>query len=74
MPDTGRFHRNEGLRDDFFMERESAYGAVTVARARSRIDGGLPALDPVKSVVGQGPLGIVVWWGGDDFGVEFSYA
>jgi hypothetical protein len=46
VPDTGRFHRNEGLRDDFFMDRELAYEAVTVARARRLIEGGLPALDP----------------------------
>ncbi|MEV0789094.1 hypothetical protein [Kribbella sp. NPDC050459] len=46
VPDTGRFHRSDGVRDDFFMEQELAYEAVGVAGARRLIEGGLPALDP----------------------------
>jgi len=46
VPDTGKFHRNEGLRDDFFMERELEYEQVTVARAKNLIDAGIEPLDP----------------------------
>lgn len=46
VPDTGRFHRNEGLREDFFMERELQYEGVTVGRARALIESGLDRLDP----------------------------
>ncbi|HEY0618490.1 MAG TPA: hypothetical protein VGD15_12910 [Kribbella sp.] len=45
VPDTGKFHRNEGLRDDFFMEQDLQYEEISVAGARAAIDAGLEPLD-----------------------------
>jgi hypothetical protein len=45
VPDTGKFHRNEGLRDDFFMEQDLQYEETSVAEARAAIDAGLEPLD-----------------------------
>ncbi|TDD42332.1 hypothetical protein E1263_42245 [Kribbella antibiotica] len=45
VPDLGTFHRNDGLRDDFFMERELQYEQITVTRAKALIESGLQPLD-----------------------------
>ncbi|GAA0961567.1 hypothetical protein GCM10009554_78250 [Kribbella koreensis] len=45
VPDTGKFHRNEGLRDDYFMAQDLQYERVTVSKARAVIDAGLEPLD-----------------------------
>ena len=33
VPNTGKFHLNEGLRDDFFLARNLQYEQVSVAKA-----------------------------------------
>jgi hypothetical protein len=45
VPNTGNFHRNEGLRDDFFMAQDLQYEQVTVSKAKAVIDSGLEPLD-----------------------------
>jgi hypothetical protein len=45
VPNTAKFHRNAGLRDDYFMERELQYDDIGVAEARELLDDGLPELD-----------------------------
>lgn len=45
VPNTGKFHRNDGLREDFFMTRDLTYEEVTVIKAKDTIEAGLPALD-----------------------------
>ncbi|MDX6260559.1 MAG: hypothetical protein QOH84_2247 [Kribbellaceae bacterium] len=45
VPNTGNFHRNAGLRDDFFMAQDLQYERVTVSKARAVIDAGLEPLD-----------------------------
>ncbi|MFI6720292.1 hypothetical protein ACIBGM_33840 [Kribbella sp. NPDC050470] len=46
VPETGNFHRNEGLRGDFFVEQELQYEQITVSRAKALIEAGLDPLDP----------------------------
>lgn len=45
VPNTGKFHRNEGLRDDFFMERVLQYEETTVNGAKAAVEAGLEPLD-----------------------------
>ncbi len=45
VPNTQRFHRNDGLRDDYFMERELEYDEIGVVDARRLIETELAALD-----------------------------
>ncbi|TDO35655.1 hypothetical protein EV643_12266 [Kribbella sp. VKM Ac-2527] len=45
VPNTGKFHRNDGLREDFFMTRNLTYEEVTVTKAKDAIDAGLTPLD-----------------------------
>ncbi|SRR6266508_4587941 len=45
VPNTAKFHRNSGLRDDYVMARELQYDEVGLAEARRLLDGGLPPLD-----------------------------
>jgi hypothetical protein len=45
VPNTGKFHRNEGLRDDFFMEQDLQYEETTVTGAKAAIEAGLEPLD-----------------------------
>lgn len=45
VPNTGKFHLNEGLRDDFFMARNLQYEQVSVVKAKAMIDTGLEPAD-----------------------------
>ena len=45
VPDLGTFHRNDGLRDDYFMDRDLQYERIAVARAQELLRGGLQPLD-----------------------------
>ncbi|WP_112244071.1 hypothetical protein [Kribbella monticola] len=42
---TGRFHRNDGLRHDFFMLRELGYTDIGLAEARRLIASGVGTID-----------------------------
>jgi acetamidase/formamidase len=44
VANTGRFHRNEGLRHDFFMLNELEYAEIGVSEARRLIAAGVGAL------------------------------
>lgn len=45
VPNTGKFHLNEGLRDDYFMTRNLQYEQITVAKAKAMIEAGLEPVD-----------------------------
>jgi hypothetical protein len=45
VPNTGKFHLNEGLRDDFFMAQDLQYEQVTVSKAKAMIDAGIEPVD-----------------------------
>lgn len=45
VANTGKFHRNDGLRHDFFMLNELAYNEIGVTEARRLIAEGLGTLD-----------------------------
>jgi hypothetical protein len=45
VQNTGKFHRNAGLRDDFFMAQDLQYEQVTVGKAKAVIESGLEPLD-----------------------------
>lgn len=38
IPDSGRFHLNDGVYTDYVWDRENAYSAVSVAEARGLIE------------------------------------
>jgi hypothetical protein len=44
VANTGRFHRNEGLRHDFFMLNELEYAEIGVSEARRLIAAGVGTL------------------------------
>ncbi|WP_020385730.1 hypothetical protein [Kribbella catacumbae] len=41
VPNTGRFHRNDGLRHDFFMLNELEYAEIGLSEARRLIAAGV---------------------------------
>ncbi|MEV8375568.1 hypothetical protein AB0P21_22720 [Kribbella sp. NPDC056861] len=45
VPNTGKFHDNLALRNDFYMERHFSYDEIGSAEARRLIDDGLGRLD-----------------------------
>jgi hypothetical protein len=45
--ETGRFHRNDGLRHDYFMLRELGYTDIGLAEARRLISAGVGTVDPI---------------------------
>lgn len=45
VPNTGRFHLNEGLREDYFMTRDLQYEEITAAKAQALIEAGIDDLD-----------------------------
>ena len=44
---TGRFHRNDGLRHDYFMLRELGYTDIGLAEARRLISAGVGTVDEI---------------------------
>jgi hypothetical protein len=45
VPNTGKFHRNDGLGDDFSMEQGLQYEEVSVIAAKAKLEAGLEPLD-----------------------------
>jgi hypothetical protein len=45
VPDTGKFHDNNALRNDYYMERHFTYEEIGSAEARRLIDGGIEPFD-----------------------------
>ncbi|WP_246486605.1 hypothetical protein [Kribbella qitaiheensis] len=45
VANTGKFHRNDGLRHDYFMLRELHYSDIGLAEARRLISGGVGTVD-----------------------------
>jgi hypothetical protein len=48
VANTGKFHDNNALRNDYYMERDFTYDAIGPAEARRLIDEGLGRLDEVE--------------------------
>jgi hypothetical protein len=48
IANTGKFHDNNALRNDFYMERHFTYEEIGPAEARRLIDGGIGQLDEVE--------------------------
>lgn len=45
---TGKFHRNDGVRDDYFMENEAEYGDIGIAEAKRLIADGVGVVDETR--------------------------
>jgi hypothetical protein len=45
VANTGKFHDNIALRNDFYMERDFSYEEISIAEARRLIDDGIGLLD-----------------------------
>jgi hypothetical protein len=45
---TGKFHRNEGVRDDYFMENEAEYRDIGIAEAKRLIADGVGLVDETR--------------------------
>jgi hypothetical protein len=45
---TGKFHRNEGVRDDYFLTNEAQYADIGIAEAKRRIAEGVGQVDEQK--------------------------
>ncbi|TCO34302.1 hypothetical protein EV652_102368 [Kribbella steppae] len=48
VANTGKFHDNNALRNDYYMERDFTYEEIGPAEARRLIDGGVGRLDEVE--------------------------
>jgi hypothetical protein len=48
VANTGKFHDNLALRNDYYMERDFSYEQIGPAEARRLIDGGIGRLDEVE--------------------------
>ena len=48
VANTGKFHDNNALRNDYYMERDFTYEEIGPAEARRLIDGGIGRLDDVE--------------------------
>jgi hypothetical protein len=48
VANTGKFHHNNALRNDYYMERDFTYEQIGPAEARRLIAGGLGLLDEVE--------------------------
>ena len=46
---TGKFHRNEGVRDDYFMNNEAQYADIGIAEAKRLIADGVGQVDEHKN-------------------------
>lgn len=46
---TGKFHRNEGVRDDYFMNNEAQYADIGIAEAKRLIAAGVGQVDAEKN-------------------------
>jgi hypothetical protein len=46
---TGKFHRNEGVRDDYFMNNEAQYADIGIAEAKRLIADGVGHVDAEKN-------------------------
>jgi hypothetical protein len=42
---TGKFHRNEGVRDDYFLNNEAQYAEIGIAQAKRHIADGVGQVD-----------------------------
>jgi hypothetical protein len=45
VANTGKFHDNNALRNDFYMERDFSYEEISIAEARRLIENGIGLLD-----------------------------
>jgi hypothetical protein len=45
---TGKFHRNEGVRDDYFLTNEAQHADIGIAEAKRRIAEGVGQVDEQK--------------------------
>jgi hypothetical protein len=45
---TGKFHRNDGVRDDYFMEDEAEYSDIGIAEAKRLIAEGVGLVDETR--------------------------
>jgi len=48
VANTGKFHLNDGLRDDFFFRNEFKYEEIGVREAARHIEQGVGRLDPAE--------------------------
>ena len=48
VANTGKFHENNALRNDYYMERDFSYQEIGPAEARRLIDSGIGRLDEVE--------------------------
>lgn len=48
VANTGKFHDNNALRNDYYMDRDFSYEEIGPAEARRLIDGGIGRLDEVE--------------------------
>jgi hypothetical protein len=48
VTNTGRFHRNEGVGDDFFMRNVADYTEIGITEARRMIEAGVGTVDEEK--------------------------
>jgi hypothetical protein len=48
VANTGKFHDNDALRNDYYMERDFSYEEIGPAEARRLIDDGLGRLDETE--------------------------
>ncbi|GAB2671435.1 hypothetical protein [Kribbella swartbergensis] len=46
---TGKFHRNDGVRDDYFMNNEAQYSDIGIAEAKRLIAEGVGQVDEQKN-------------------------
>jgi hypothetical protein len=46
---TGKFHRNEGVRDDYFMNNDAQYADIGIAEAKRLIADGVGRVDELKN-------------------------
>ena len=48
VANTGKFHENNALRNDYYMERDFTYEEIGPAEARRLIDDGIGRLDEIE--------------------------
>jgi hypothetical protein len=50
VANTGKFHENNALRNDYYIDRDFSYEEIGPAEARRLIDGGIGRLDKTQEV------------------------
>ncbi|MEU8224466.1 hypothetical protein [Kribbella sp. NPDC048915] len=49
VANTGKFHRNEGVREDYFSTNDATYTDIGIAEAKRLIADGVGQIDPEKN-------------------------